>query len=67
MIVGIQEIMKKSYIFVANTVSYQKRPYFDVTSGNFDNSDNENVYEDEIFLRQDILQFSPENPKITRI
>lgn len=34
-IVEIPEIMKKSYISVANIVFYQKRANVDVTSGNF--------------------------------
>ena len=37
--------------------SYQKRAYFDVTSGNFANFDSEKVQKREIFGQQDILQF----------
>ena len=42
----IHEIFGRQYILqffsgVANTVSYQKRAYFDVTSGNFTNFDSE--------------------------
>ena len=48
---------KVIYFSVANTVSCQKRAYFDVTSGNFAKFDSENIHEDEIFGQQDILQF----------
>ena len=48
---------KVVYFSVANTVSCQKRAYFDVTSGNFANLDSEKVHEDEIFGQEDILQF----------
>ena len=37
--------------------SYQKRAYFDVTSGNFANFDSEKVHKHEMFGQQDILQF----------
>ena len=50
------------FFSVANTVSDQKRAYFDVTSGNFDIE----VHEDKMFGRQDILQFfSEESPAQT--
>ena len=52
------------YLSDENTVSYQKRSYFDVTSGNFANFASEKVHEDKIFGQQDILQFSHGNPTI---
>ena len=55
-IVEIPEIMKKSYISVANIVSYQKRANIGVTSGNFANFDGDKIHEDEIFGRLDLLQ-----------
>ena len=60
---GIQKITRKSYFSVANTVSYQKRAYFDVTSSNFANFGSEKTHEDEIFGRQDYYNFSQGNPK----
>ena len=55
--------MRKSYISVADIVSYQKRTNVDVTSGNFVNFDSEKIHEDEIFGRQDLLQFFSEDSK----
>ena len=48
---------KLVYVSVANTVSCQKRAYFDITSANFAKLDSEKVHEDQIFSQQDILQF----------
>ena len=43
-IVEIPEIMRKSYISVANIVFYQKRANVDVTSGNYANFDSESPH-----------------------
>ena len=58
-IVEIPEIMRKSYISVANMILAN----VDVTSGNFVNFDSEKIHEDEIFGRQDLLQFFSEDSK----
>ena len=42
---------------MSNTVSYPNRAYVDVPSGNFANFNSEKIHEDEIFDRQDILQY----------
>ena len=54
-IVEIQKIMRKSYISLSQTVSCQKRAYFDVTSGDFAKFDSEKVHEDEIFGQQNSI------------
>ena len=43
-----------------NTLSYETDSWVDVTSVNFNSK---NVYEDEVFVRQDILQFFSEVSK----
>ena len=53
-IVEIQEIMKVVYFSVANTVSYPKHAYFDVTPLTLTVK---NIHKDEILGSQDVLQF----------
>ena len=54
---NIRNSEKVVYFSVANTVSYQKYAYFDITSHNFAKLDSKKVHEDKIFGPQDILQF----------
>ena len=55
---------KVVYFSVANTVSCQKRAYFDITSGNFAKLDREKAKKMKFSANKIHYNFSQENPKI---